>query len=326
MDLSIIIVNWKSVAYCADCIHSIHASPFQGSYEIIVIDNASYDGCDKMLESLYPNVKFIQGKTNAGFARANNLAFQYSTGEKVCFLNPDTKILGSALQTLYDSIDGNPKGGAAGAILRNGDGSLQTSCVLPFPTLLNQALDMEWLRKRFPSAKLFGAQALYSNSISPQSVEAISGACIMTRRQTFIDVGMFGPEYFMYAEDVDLCRKIRMSGKKIYLIKEAQIIHYGGGSSQDRKSSLVGAVLMRESNYKMLRKFRGTGYALLYRTSMAVMGMARIAGLLLFLAPAAAVGNGRIMLQIMRRWWHLLTWAIGINRLPISMNPITADL
>lgn len=313
MDLSIIIVNWKSADYCADCLASIYASKIRVSFEIIVIDNASFDGCDLMLEKQFPNVRFVQGKTNAGFAKANNEAFLHATGDKLCFLNPDTEIRGEALQTLYDSFERNPTAGALGALLFNGDGSVQTSCVLPFPTLLNQALDMEWLRKCFPLANLFGMRAIFSKIKAPQSVEAISGACIMLQRKTFIEIGMFSSEYFMYAEDIDLCHKIRMTGKTILLINAAEITHFGGGSSKNRKSMLFGAVLLRESNFKLLRKFRGHGYALLYRLSMGGMGLIRLAGLLLFLAPAIATGRGRPVYGTMQRWWHLLGWALGIH-------------
>ena len=325
MDLSIIIVNWNSAAYCADCITSIYASRIRSSFEIIVIDNASFDGCDRMLESEFPRVRFIQGKTNAGFARANNLAFSESTGGTVCFLNPDTKVHGAALQTLYDSLEKIPAAGAVGALLFNGDGTRQTSCVLPFPTVLNQAFDMEWLRKRFPRANLFGARAIFSEAKMPQAVEAVSGACIMLPRKTFLDVGMFSPEYFMYAEDIDLCHKIRMAGNEVYLINEAEITHFGGASSKEQKN-FSGAVLLRESNYRMLRKFRGYGYALLYRLSLGAMGTIRIAALLACLAPAAVAGHGHTVFPILKRWWNLLKWATGMHKSPlpgaqVALNP-----
>lgn len=326
MDLSIIIVNWNSAEYCLACISSIYAVPFRGTFEIIVIDNASYDGCDRILAKNYPAVQFIQGNVNAGFAQANNEAFTHSSGDILCFLNPDTNIQTNALQKLYDSLISLETAGAVGALLRNGDGSIQTSCVLPFPTLLNQALDMEWLRKRFPMARIFGARAAFSKTKLPQSVEAISGACIMMRSKTFAEIGMFSPEYFMYAEDIDLCHKIRLTGKNIFFINEAEIIHYGGGSSKNHKSSIPSAILMRESNYKMLLKFKGFTYALLYRLSLAGMGIIRLSGLLLFLLPALIKGNGRNIIGIMRRWWHLLLWAIGLSQLSQVMKPVAAEV
>jgi N-acetylglucosaminyl-diphospho-decaprenol L-rhamnosyltransferase len=316
MDLSIIIVNWKSAAYCADCLTSIYASPPGVTFEIVVIDNASYDGCDRMLLQRFPKVKFIQSATNGGFAGANNTAFSHSSGSTVCFLNPDTVIRGTALQTLYYALHSIVDAGAVGALLLNGDGSLQTSCVLPFPTILNQTLDIEWVRRRFPRAALFGAAAIFTQAKVPQKVEAISGACIMIHRTLFNEIGMFSRDYFMYSEDIDLCRKIEISGQKVYLINAAEIIHFGGGSAKEQKSRLFSALLIRESNFRLLCKFRGRGYALLYRSSLAAAAGVRIAGLLLSLIPAIVIGRVHCTIEITVRWWNLLLWALGIKRLP----------
>ncbi len=326
MDLSIIIVNWKSTAFLAACLKSIYAAPPRISFEIVVIDNASFDGCGRMLSEHFPGVQFLQSEINAGFAGANNLAFARSTGTTVCFLNPDTLIRGAALQTLYDSLQNISDAGAVGALLFNGDGSVQTSCVLPFPTILNQALDIEWLRRRFPRAGLFGTAALFSNKKEPQIVEAISGACIMLRRKTFHKIGMFSNDYFMYSEDIDLCRKVKMTGKHVYLIKTAEITHFGGGSSNEQKNRLFSALLIRESNYRLLRKFRGLGYALCYRLVIGISALVRLAGLLLCLAPAAAVGRGRVIIEILQRWWHLLTWVVGTGQTPSSFNTESPDV
>jgi GT2 family glycosyltransferase len=326
MDLSIVIVNWKSAAFCADCLESIYASPPRVPFEVVVIDNASFDGCDQMLSRRFPAVRFIQSKTNLGFAGANNLAFSSTTGTNVCFLNPDTVIRSAALQSLYDALDKIPGAGVAGALLLNGDGSVQTSCVLPFPTIMNQALDLEWLRRRFPRAGLFGAAAIFSAKKEPRIVEAVSGACIMIRRKTFIEIGMFSADYFMYAEDIDLCRKVRMAGLKVYLINAAEIVHFGGGSTKEQKNNLFSAMLIRESNYRLLKKFRGRGYALLYRLTLGCMGILRIAGLLLFLPLAVITGHARTTVAILRRWLHLLTWVMGIRRAPQPLPAGTMDV
>jgi hypothetical protein len=211
-------------------------------------------------------------------------------------------------------------------LLFNGDGSLQTSCVLPFPTILNQALDVEWLHRRFPRAKLFGAAAMFSGKKDPQPVEAISGACIMIHRKTFEEIGMFSNDYFMYAEDIDLCRKVGIAGQKVYLVNSAGIVHFGGGSSKKQKDRLFGALLMRDSNCRLLRKFRGRGYALLYRMVIGVSALMRLTGLLVWLLPAAVAGRGRNSIEILQRWWHLLMWVFGIRQAPHSLNTGTHDL
>ena len=104
MDLSIIIVNWNSKEYLKKCIASILAETHGIEFEIVVIDSASFDGCGEMLREHYPQVRFIQSQENLGFSRANNLAFQSSTGECVLFLNPDTELRRSRDQPPFRSV------------------------------------------------------------------------------------------------------------------------------------------------------------------------------------------------------------------------------
>lgn len=320
MNLSIIIVNWKSVEYLQTCIRSIYDQDYSISYEIVVIDNASFDGCDKMLSNQFPKVRFIQSKTNLGFAGANNEAFCYSTGLIVCFLNPDTIIHNNALQTLYDALIATPNAGAVGARLFNRDETVQTSCVMSFPTILNQALDLEVFRRIFPKSSLFGIKALFTDKNYPQEVEALSGACIMVKRIIFEQTGMFSYDYFMYAEDLDLCYKIRASGARVLYINTAQIVHLGGGSSNNLKNRLFGAILMRESNYLFLRKFKGMHYALAARIVFLFSGFIRLAVMSILLVPAVAGGHALDLLKTIARWWHLVLWAAGIERWPSKLR------
>jgi len=92
IDLSIIIVNWNSKDYLRKCIASILATTRGIEFEIVVIDSASFDGCDKMMREVFPKVRFIQSDKNLGFARSNNLAFHASSGRNILFLNPDTEL------------------------------------------------------------------------------------------------------------------------------------------------------------------------------------------------------------------------------------------
>ena len=133
LDLSIIIVNWNSAEFVHRCISSICKHATGLACEIIVIDNASFDGCDRMLRESDPEVRYIQSDTNLGFAKANNLAFESSRGNSLLFLNPDTEITGPAIATLYGEFSKLLAAGVVGARLLNGDGTLQASCVQSFP-------------------------------------------------------------------------------------------------------------------------------------------------------------------------------------------------
>ena len=126
-DLSILIVNWNSVAFLRACLESIHANTKDIQFEVVVVDNASHDGCEQMLATEFGSIRFIQSGSNLGFARANNLAFQASSGRNVLFLNPDTEVIGFALERLVRFLDENPRAGIVGPKLLNSDGSIQTA-------------------------------------------------------------------------------------------------------------------------------------------------------------------------------------------------------
>ena len=231
IDLSIIIVNWNSANYIRKCISSIYENTKGIDFEIVVVDNASYDECESILKSEFPHVIFVQSTRNIGFAKANNLGFKYSFGETLLFLNPDTEIIGPALNQMLSFLQSTPDAGAVGCKLLNSDLSLQTSCIQPYPTILNQVLDIEYLKLRCPKLKLWGIWPLFHNNGNPEEIEVVSGACIMIKRNTFDKVEQFSTDYFMYTEDIDLCYKINQAGYKIYYIDDANIIHHGGGST-----------------------------------------------------------------------------------------------
>lgn len=204
MDLSIIIVNWHSANYVEKCLTSIIANAHTLKYEIIVVDNASYDGCDKLIENSFPEVRFIQAKKNDGFAKANNLGFQNSSGNNVLFLNPDTEIIGDAIRGMLTVIVTAPQTGLVGCKLLNTDMTLQTSCIQPFPTILNQILDSDLLHSRFPKLSLWGPTPHLQDKSGVTEVQVVSGACILIKRSVFEEIGGFSSDYFMYTEDMGL--------------------------------------------------------------------------------------------------------------------------
>jgi N-acetylglucosaminyl-diphospho-decaprenol L-rhamnosyltransferase len=314
LDLSIIIVNWRSQAYVSQCLASICANADAISYEIFVVDNASYDGCEQMLKSEFPSVIFIQSEHNLGFAGANNLAFAASRGRNVLFLNPDTEVQGTAIQKLVTSLESIPDVGMVGAHLLNSDFSLQTTCVAAVPSILNQALDSEYLRKAFPQWRMWGMQALFQKEEKPVRVEAVSGACMLARREVIERVNCFSTDYFMYAEDVDLCVKISKSGWNIYHVPDAMIVHYAGGSSSSHEDSNFSNIMVRESLVRFFTIHRGALYALLYRASMAFVSTFRI----LLLAVAFPIlilrGSQQPLSRALSKWRSILVWSLGLTR------------
>jgi GT2 family glycosyltransferase len=318
MDLSIIIINWNSKGYLRECLLSLARSPGNVTTEILVIDNASHDGVAQMLAAEFPCVTFMQSERNLGFSGGNNRAAHQATGDFLLFLNPDTLVEGDALIRLVETLRHRPDAGMVGARLLNTDRTLQTSCILSFPTLFNQLLDCEFLRRRFPRSGLWGMAPLFGDSPEPAPVEAISGACMMIRRELFTRLEGFDERYFMYAEDVDLSYKVHEAGFKCYYMSKASVIHHGGGSSEKARSTFS-SVMMRESVYRFLKHKRGWSSAVLYRIGLALSSVFRIAS-----TVAAQLFKGQwpsFKNPVTNKWSAILRWSIGTEMWSRAAEP-----
>lgn len=310
MDLSVIIINWNSKAYLRECLGSLRLATKGLACEVLVIDNASYDGCAAMLAAEFPEVRFIQSDQNFGFSGGNNRAAREAQGEFLLFLNPDTLVSETALKHLVEALRRLPQAGAVGARLLNSDGSLQTSCIQAYPTVLNQVLDSEWLRRRFPTSSLWGMAPLFNARTEPSPVQAISGACVMIARQVFARIGGFDERYFMYSEDLDLSFKVQAAGFNCYYVPAATVIHHGGGSSKSARN-LFSVVMMRESVQRFLRFNRGWRSAWGYRLAMGTTALVRLVLILpLLLLKPRVVTHGRGSLQ---KWHAILRWSLGLE-------------
>jgi GT2 family glycosyltransferase len=313
VDLSIIIINWNSPDFVRKCLASIFTNTEGFSFEVIVVDNGSFDGCGKMIERDFPQVKFVQSEENIGFARSNNLAFHHSTGDYLLFLNPDTEVVGPAIRILFEQVRSLPRAGAVGCKLLNSDRSLQTSCIQSFPTIINQILDSESLRQAFPKSALWGMAPLYSGVDRPLEAEAISGACIMMKREVFEAAGHFSTDYFMYAEDIDLCYKTKRKDYINYFVSNANIIHHGDGSVRKAKTNFA-TVMAVESLWRFFKKHRGSWYAFAYRQAILVAALGRLAVLGgTRLLPRKRSGRAEPRGSVVK-WWAILRWAAGLER------------
>jgi len=312
MELSIIIVNWNSVDYVKQCIGSIYRNTKNLEFEIIVVDNASYDGCKEMLKNEFRDVLYVQSGKNMGFSAANNLGYQYAAGKNVLLLNPDTEIIGNAMYSMHTHLSSLTDAGAIGCKLLNSDLSLQTSCIQAFPSLLTQSLDSEISRRLFPKLKIWGMRPLLTNHQAPVEVEVVSGACLMVKRHVFENVGLLSTDYFMYAEDVDLCYKINQQGLKVFYTDAATVVHHGGKSTQTQPANFESVILLRESMAKFFKKTRGESYTKLYKASMAVVALVRLGFILIMNFCAKIDHKNNFRNFSFRKWMLILRWSIGL--------------
>jgi GT2 family glycosyltransferase len=130
----------------------------------------------------------------------------------------------------------------------------------------------------------------------------------------FEDIGMFGSDYFMYSEDIDLCYKARARGWKAYYAPAATVIHFGGESTSKAAINTFASVMMMESRWRFFVNTRSSWYAAVYRASMMVASLLRIAGAVLLWPLAAAGGRTRRVRAALLKWTARLRWSLGGER------------
>jgi N-acetylglucosaminyl-diphospho-decaprenol L-rhamnosyltransferase len=312
MDLSIIIVNWNALDYLHDCIASIHEHTRGIDFEIIVVDNASNKGNIDDLKMTFPQVTIIKSQQNIGFARANNLGYQHAKGSYLLFLNPDTRLVGEAINIMLESIEFLADAGIVGCRQVNPDLTVQTTSIQKFPTISNQILNIEYLRLRWPACPLWNIAPLFCDNPLPVVVDVIPGACMLLRREVFERVEMFSEEYFMYAEDIDLNYKVARNGLRNYYISDAVIIHYGGRSSSQKSVNQWATMMKYRAMGQYYTKNHGLVYATIYRTAMGISAFGR----LFMIALAFPFGNILWSRQALRlathKWGAVLKWSLGL--------------
>lgn len=275
--------------------------------QTIVVDGASFDNCGEMIECEFPWVEFIQSEINYGFGGCNNLGVSKANGEFLLLLNPDTEVHPGALESMLNVIERDPAVGLVGACLLNSNGTVQTSCVQALPTPLNRALDSNFLRKLLPKSSMWGSSHAFCSK-APVKVDAVSGACMLMRRETFVEAGGFPTYYFMYGEDMHLCWMISNLGRDISFDPNALVTHHGGGASGGDFTERS-TIEMRRSVHRFIKHRQGEAAGHCYRILMGLSATVRMAllGLGLIVLPQ---GNRRRILHSIRTWYATFRWSL----------------
>ena len=248
-DLSIIIVNWNVRDLLRDCLRSIDVGRGALSVEVIVVDSASADDSVAMMRNEFPWVRLIPCDENVGFPRGNNIGLAEASGMHLLLLNPDTVILEDALPKMVAYLQAHSDVGALGPQLLNPDGSIQSSR-RRFPTAATGFLESTWLEGLAPGV-LRRYYALDLPDDATADVDWLTGACIMVPRAIYEEIGGLDEGYYMYSEELDWCRRIKATGRRVVYFPAAQVTHHIGKSSEQ-------AVTARHINFQRakLRYFR----------------------------------------------------------------------
>jgi GT2 family glycosyltransferase len=226
MDLSIIIVNYKTRGLLKECLKGIKMVQPKINYEIIVVDNGSGDGTPMMMAEYFPEIKFIASDENLGYAKGNNLGIKAASGRYVMIMNPDIVVFSGALERLVEFMDSRPDIGMVGPKLLNPDKSLQYSCYR-FPDFWTP------LYRRTPLGKLnFAKKKLDDYFVkdwdhnSIKEVDWLLGGCLLIRKKALEEVGYLDERYFAYFDDVDLCRSMWAKGWKVVYYPLVSVVHF----------------------------------------------------------------------------------------------------
>ena len=237
MDLSIVIVNYRTFELTRDAINSIlnYSHPF--TYEIIVVDNASGDdSLAKLKDCFKDRVRFIESDENRGFAAGNNLALREMGGDYALLLNSDTVIWQDTLESVYEYMEAHGDVGACGCRVRLESDELDKACKRTFPNVKNSFFRLFHIPNRSKDDN-YNLTDLPDDGV--YEIDCLTGAFMFMRRETLDEVGLLDETFFMYGEDIDLCYRIKQAGWKIVYYGKSSITHFKGASSKKQKNKLI---------------------------------------------------------------------------------------
>lgn len=232
-NVSVLIVTYNSERYIAECIQALSGA--RTCFEVVVIDNASSDSTLEILDSLDVAPIVIANHDNLGFASAVNLGAKKARGSTLLLLNPDCVLTGANLDVLVETLHANPDVGIVAPAIEHPSGRLTVRSAGFQPTIARMASQAVGLAKSRATAKKFPGFNLYpAGEVGEETeVEWVSGACLAIRRQLWQSLNGLSERWFMYAEDIDLCRRVQITAKlKIIHTSRSRATHVVGASSE----------------------------------------------------------------------------------------------
>ena len=214
--VSLVIVNFNAGQALVECLGSV-VQRDDVENEIILVDNGSTDGSRELARARFPELRLVELGENRGYAAANNRGLALATGEWVGLLNPDTVVPPGALRALVEVLQANPELGAVGPALvwPNEEPQPYSHGGDPSPLYL----------ARRAIGRLFGRALHAWAGGSLRRVDWVSGAALIARRAAIQQIGGLDEQFFLYFEDVDLCRRLRESGWQIAFVPSVAIVH-----------------------------------------------------------------------------------------------------
>jgi GT2 family glycosyltransferase len=269
-------VSWNARRYVEECLQSLEAQDISRRLEIIVVDNASTDGSPAMIRQCFPKVTVVQNDQNVGFARANNIGIQRTTGRYIFLINSDVNVSPDCLRQVLEYMEQNRAVGLLGPRMLSPDGKTARSC-MRFPTLWNSLCRALALDTLFSKSRWFGGFLMRDfEHDRTADVEVLNGWFWSVRREALERVGLLDERFFIYGEDIDWCRRFQQAGWRVVFYPHATALHYGGASSSNAPVRF--SIEMERANLQYWKKHHGGAAWLTYAGILLLHHVLRVAG------------------------------------------------
>ncbi|PNY18952.1 glycosyltransferase family 2 protein [Streptococcus parauberis] len=234
-EITYIIVTWNNEKEIEECLKSLFKYSPQNS-KVIIVDNNSGDKTTSIISSSFPSVKLIKSEDNLGFAGGNNLALKYVETDYICYLNPDVIFKEDIVSKSVEILENNPEIGIVSCRLENLDGTYQAS-TFNFANSWTMFSEILHIGRIVPNQLRKNNFSNYYYPTSDFSPEWVIGAEMVLRTIDANSINGFSTEYFMYTEDMDICKKMEsILSKSIYYMNSISLVHIGGASENQNVS------------------------------------------------------------------------------------------
>ena len=274
-EISVVVVSWNAKKYVEECLSSLAKQNLRIPVEIIVVDNASFDGTPAMIRERFPEVRLFQNASNLGFAKANNIGIRAACGRYVALINSDVNVPPACLQDLYEFMERNVTVGVAGPRMVGPDGNVGRS-YMRFPTVWNCLCTALGMNTLFRRSRLFGGVLMTDFSgDTTADVDVLNGWFLVVRRQALEETGLLDELFFMYAEDIDWSLRFKNAGWRRVYYTGACALHYGGSSSA--VVPIKSYIEMHRANIQFWKKHHTRAGVLAYWLTVLIHQLIRLA-------------------------------------------------
>ncbi len=271
-DVSVVVVSWQVRAFVQRCLAALPAALAGVSYEVILVDNASQDGTVAMVRERFPDVVVLENEVNVLYTRAANQGMARARARYVLLLNPDVVAHPGSLAYLVQYAEAHPEAGLLGPRILNAEGEDDWRTGRAFPTPWSEFMDWSGAGRWFSFLPfLLKNRRLHYDRRSTSAVPLLSGACLLFSFQLPLNLRKLNPEFVLYGEDIDLCRRVANAGWRRVLVAESVITHTGAASSQQRPALAALMAIIAMNRY--FRLWEGKKAAWLHRALLGLVGL-----------------------------------------------------